>query len=697
MRKLLIKLLYILSFAALIPLHSASAVTPESLNAEPEHQRTIIEIMESLKLGHYKRLEVNDALSAKLLSQYIDDLDPSRSYFYQSDIDTFNTYKTSLDDALLAGNLDAAYVIFNRYQTRNQERLDYATGLLKGAHHFDFDRNESLTSDRSEAPWVKDKTVMNDLWRKRIKSSLLSLKLADKSTEEASEILIKRYTNQLGRSKQVNNDDVFQSYANALTAQYDPHTQYFSPRRSENFQINMSLSLEGIGAVLQSENEFTKVVRLVPAGPAEKAGQLKPADLILGVGQNDDGEIEDVVGWRLDDVVQKIRGPKDSVVRLRVRSSDAEDAPLRTVRIIRNKVKLEEQSAQKRILDIQYQGKQFKLGVIEIPTFYIDFAALQRGDENYKSTTRDVEKLIQELKNEGVHGLIIDLRNNGGGSLREANELVGLFISRGPTVQIRDQQGYIRVLGDRNPKIAYPGPMAVMVNRLSASASEIFAGAMQDYQRAIVIGGQTFGKGTVQTLQPLQHGQLKLTNAKFYRISGESTQHKGVIPDINFPTLYDNDEIGESALEGALVWDQVHEAPHGHFIGTSSFLKALTERHNQRTRINPDFIFMNEQVTELQKRRDKNTISLQESTLKQERSDTESWQIESENRRRVLKDLPPITKLSELEDEQKKDALGRPISPQSEAMLEESGHILIDMIAFTQKYAAAKHKQEAEH
>lgn len=690
MRKSLIKFVSTVAFSTLVPFHAASALTNNALEAMPEHSSTIVEIMESLKLSHYKRLEVNDALSHKLLNQYLDDLDPSRSYFYQADIEQFKQYDSTLDDALLDGDLKAAYEIFNLFQERSDERLNYALKLLESDFKFDFTREETLTADRSESAWITSREAMDDLWRKRIKSALLNLKLADKTEAEARDILIKRYQNQQSRSHQVNTEDVFQSYANALTSQYDPHTQYFSPRRSENFQINMSLSLEGIGAVLQSEEEFTKIVRLVPAGPAEKTGLLKASDLILGVGQGEDGEIEDVVGWRLDDVVQKIRGPKDSVVRLQVRSSDADDAPLRIVRIVRNKVKLEEQSAQKRILEVDYHGQKAKLGIIEIPTFYIDFAALQRGDKNYKSTTRDVEKLVKELEQEGINGLIIDLRDNGGGSLREANELVGLFISRGPTVQIRDQRGAIRVLGDRNPKIAYSGPMAVMVNRLSASASEIFAGAMQDYQRAIVIGGQTFGKGTVQTLQPLQHGQLKLTNAKFYRISGESTQHKGVIPDIALPTLYDLDEIGESALDGALVWDQVHKQPHGSFLGASPFLKTLIEQHQMRIKSNPDFVFMHEQVDHLQKRREKDQITLQESALQQERDESEQWQIDSENRRRVSKGLEPIAKLSELEDEQEKDAQGRPINPQSEAMLEESARILLDMVVLSNKYATAR-------
>lgn len=676
-------LLITLTLPAFGRIDSSSALSPES-----SHPKTLREIISSLQEGHYKRVAIDDALSHELFEKYFDDLDPARSYFYASDIEQFRNVETELDDALLKGELAPAYAIFNLYRQRVQERLEYAIGLLEGDYPFDFGLDEQLATDRTDAPWATSADELDELWRKRIKSALLSLKLADKALDEAKTIVLKRYRNQLTRNEQANSEDVFQAYANALAALYDPHTQYFSPRRSENFQINMSLSLEGIGAVLQNENEFTRIVRLVPAGPAEKTGLLKASDLIIGVGQGEDGDIEDVVGWRLDDVVQKIRGPKDSVVRLQVRSSDADDAPVRIVRIVRNQVKLEEQSAQKRILEFDHLGQHHKIGVVEIPTFYIDFNALQRGDKDYKSTTRDVEKLVNELKQQDITGLIIDLRDNGGGSLREANELVGLFISRGPTVQIRDQQGYIRVLGDRDPKVAYSGPMAVLVNRLSASASEIFAGAMQDYQRAIIVGDQTFGKGTVQTLQPLQHGQLKMTNAKFYRISGASTQHKGVVPDIAFPTLYDHSTIGESALDGALPWDEVHEAPHGQFLGASPFLSALIELHRQRTLTNPDFIFMNQQVQEVQKLREKQTMSLNETSVKQERERSEAQQLANENKRRTGKQLTPVNSLSELEESQEKDSRGNPISPEAEALLEESGRILVDMIALTHKYVA---------
>lgn len=689
MHRSLLKPLFVAAFSVLIPV-SAHALTSE-LKPEPVHKQTLLEINESLKLGHYNRVNLDDQLSGQILNQFLKDLDPSRSYFYKSDIDEFEQYRQQLDDFIKAGKLNEAYLIFNRFQERMEDRLNFTIGELEAGKEFDFTVSESLDTDREDASWIETKEEMDKLWDRRLKSAILNLKLADKTEDEARNVLIKRYKNQLKRALQVNSEDVFQTFANSFTKQYDPHTQYFSPRKSENFKINMSLSLEGIGAVLKSENEFTQIVRLVPAGPAEKTGQLKATDRIIGVGQGLDGEIEDVVGWRLDDVVQLIRGPKGTTVRLEIKSSEREDAPTKIVKIIRNKVKLEEQSAQKKILEVEHLGRKFRLGVIEVPAFYIDFAALQRGDEDYKSTSRDVEKLINELKQEKIDGLIVDLRNNGGGSLREANDTVGLFIKHGPTVQVKDSRGRVEILRDRDSKVAYSGPLTVLVNRLSASASEIFAGAIQDYNRGIVIGGQTFGKGTVQTLLPLNHGQLKLTHAKFYRISGESTQNKGVHPDISFPTLYDPEIIGESALDQALSWDKVRSAPHGTYPTIKPFISQIDQRYQTRTEADPDFIFMREQVDHLNEvRKESSLIPLHEEELKQERENAEQWQIEAENRRRVKKQLPEIKKLSELEEELEKDSLGRPINPEAEAMLVESGRILLDAVFMQLQYSAAK-------
>ena len=692
-RSSVIKTLLVSTLSLLIS-HTAFAVST-SLASEPIHKSTLHEITESLNLRHYKDLMLDDDLSSQILDQYLKDLDPARSYFLSSDVEEFNQYRFSLDDQIQEGDLETAYSIFNRFHERLEERINYSINLLESDKEFDFSLSESLDTDRENAPWMTSEEEINDLWRRRIKSSLLNLKLADKDIKEAKELLIKRYKNQLNRATQVNSEDVFQMFTNAYTKQYDPHTVYMSPRKSENFKINMSLSFEGIGAVLQTENEFTQIVRLIPGGPAEKTGGLKATDRIIGVGQGAEGEIEDVVGWRLEDVVDLIRGPKNTTVRLEIRSAEQDDAPSKIVDIIRNKIELEEQAAQKKILELDHLGRQFRLGVIEIPAFYINFDALQSGDENYKSTSRDVAVLIEELKEEGIDGLIVDLRNNGGGSLREANDTVGLFIKHGPTVQIKDSTGRVDILRDRSSEVAYSGPLAVLVNRLSASASEIFAGAIQDYNRGIVIGGQTFGKGTVQTLLPLSHGQLKLTQAKFYRISGGSTQHKGVMPDIYFPTLYDPEVIGESALDNALAWDTVKTARHGNYPAFDQFISQVDTRYKERTLNDPDFIFMREQVEYVSEaRNDDSAIPLQEEQLKVEREKAKQWQIDAENRRRALKNLQPIAELSELDEEREKDSEGRPINPETEAMLKESGRILLDAIIMQLQYSAVSSEKQ---
>jgi carboxyl-terminal processing protease len=671
---------------------SVSLPAQARLEADPIYHQTLLDVISTLQSGHYNQIALDDALSSSLLDRYLERLDPTRSFFYAADIREFEAYRTTLDDQIRAGDLSAAYAIYNRFEERNLERLDYVINRLEDDNVvYDFTVDESIDLERENAPWLETEAEMEDHWRKRVKNALLSLKLADKSLEDAREVLLKRYRSQKQRAEQAKSEDVFQTYVNALTAEFDPHTQYFSPVNAESFQINMSLSLEGIGAVLQSQDEMTKIVSLVPAGPAEKSGQLKPADLIVGVAQGEDGEFEDIVGWRLDDVVQLIRGPKDTVVRLQIIPADAPDQTVRkTVRLVRSKVKLEEQAAKSRVLELERNGRSHKVGVITIPAFYIDFAALQKGDPNYKSTTRDVRKLIDELKQEQIEGLIIDLRDNGGGSLREANELVGLFISRGPTVQIRDPDGRVDILGDFDPDVAWNGPLTVLVNRLSASASEIFAGAIQDYERGLVVGNRTFGKGTVQVVQPIDHGQLKMTHSKFYRISGDSTQHKGVVPDIELPSLYDENEIGESALDAALPWDQVRPVRYGRFPSLDSLIPELIARHEQRTRNDPDFRFMEAQISHLRERKRSSRVPLNEAQLKRERDEAESWLLEQENARRRAKGLEPVESLAQLDDSLPRDAQGRAIDPDAEAILHESGAILLDMISLAGRQATAQ-------
>ena len=525
---------------------------------QPDRDQVIasLNVVELLRRHHYNKPPLNDERSIQIYDNYLKLLDPSRSYFTAADIAEFNQWRTKFDDLLKSGDLEPGFTIYRRHLARLEERLNFALAELdKGVDKIDFTIDEELQVDREKAPWAKDRAELDELWRKRVKDEVLRLKIAGKETKDIQELLTKRYKNQLARLKQTRGEDVFQAYINAFATTYDPHTTYLSPDNAENFDINMSLSLEGIGAVLQSDNEHVKVVRLVPAGPAEKSKQIAPADKIVGVAQGND-EMVDVIGWRLDEVVKLIRGPKGSTVRLEVipASNPPSDQTSKVVTITREAVKLEEQAAKKKILELKHDGRDYKLGVIELPAFYLDFKAFRAGDPNYKSTTRDVKRLLDELQAEKVDGVVIDLRNNGGGSLQEATELTSLFIEQGPTVLVRNADGRVDVLADENKGVYYSGPLAVLVNRLSASASEIFAGAMQDYHRALILGGQTFGKGTVQTIQPLNHGELKLTLAKFYRVSGQSTQHQGVIPDITYPDVMDTKDIGESALPAALPY-----------------------------------------------------------------------------------------------------------------------------------------------
>ena len=655
------------------------------LTATPDQKRTAIDIINNLSERHYASLALGDGMSSRLLDNYLERLDGNRSFFLAEDIRHFEQYRYTLDDAIRKGDLTGGFDIFNRYQQRLNARLEsIVSGLPMMIKQFDFNREEALLIDRSEAAWPANQAEADEIWRKRIKSRVLALRLAGKNDEEIVETLQKRFRNQLTRVGQANAEDAFQIYMNALTQLYDPHTSYFSPRNSENFNINMSLSLEGIGAVLQSEDEFTKVVRIVHAGPADKQGELRPADRIVAVAQGNDGEFEDVVGMRLDEVVQLIRGPKGSTVRLEVIPANAQtESEHKVIQIVRDKVKLEEQSAKKEIIEIYRNDKPFKVGIIDIPAFYIDFDAWRAGDPDFKSTTRDVQRLLGELLNEGVEGLVIDLRDNGGGSLQEAKALTGLFIDVGPTVQIRNANTQVQRLAKLHRTPYYDGPLVVMINRLSASASEIFAAAIQDYQRGIVVGSQSFGKGTVQSLMDLHQGQLKITESKYYRISGDSTQHRGVIPDIAFPNLVDSNEIGESALDHALSWDRIKPARYRQYFNIPAILPDVLSRHEQRRREDPDFVYLQEQLALVEKNRDIKEISLNEGRRRSERSEEEQRNLDLENRRRKAKGLEPLVSLAASNSDEDPEALeseppgGININ---DPLLNEAVNILVDAL-----------------
>ena len=602
-------------------------------------------------------------------------IDPSRSLLIQADIDQASI--KNLPEQIERGDLDGVYRLYGLSLQRAEERLnmwlkilDQGPGALNLA-----DREKLLRRDES-TPWFSSQGQLEELWRKQLESQAISLLLADRTEEATYKALKRRYRSQKNRLEQTRPDDIFGGVINAYASAYDPHTSYLPPADSETFNINMSLSLQGIGAVLQSEDEFTKVVNLIPGGPAEIDGRLKPSDQILGVAQGS-GPFEDVVGWRLDEVVQLIRGPKGSQIRLEVQTG--EDSPHREIVLIRDRVQLEEQSAKSQSIEVGEHNE--KIGIITVPTFYSDFTAKQAGDPNYRSTTRDVKLLLEGLKKENVKGLIIDLRNNGGGSLQEAYELFGLFIPRGPVVQIRSAGGRTDVRGDRDPNIAWESPMAVLVNRLSASASEIFAGAVQDYGRGLVIGSQTFGKGTVQALLPVDNGQLKLTIAKFYRISGQSTQHQGVIPDIKFPSAFDPSEIGESALDTALPWDQIRSLRYDPMDNLQSRVRQLTDRHQERIKNDPNFKALMKRTERTLNLNNSKGVSLHLNTRIEERKASNNAVLEIENARREALGLDQINKIIDLETEAKN------VNPSNDASLVESARILLDEIQINPRLA----------
>ncbi|MEE8058101.1 MAG: carboxy terminal-processing peptidase [Pseudomonadales bacterium] len=673
-----------------------------AISYDKQQSKVATEIIKKLEKRHYINMRLNDRLSSRILDGYLDRLDGNKSFFLQSDIDEFEQYRHTIDNTLNNGNLDPGYIIFNRYQQRLIARLEaIVQNLSEMVSKMDFERIEQLELDRKDAAWPATMAEANDLWRKLIKSRVVTLRISNKAEDDIIPLLQKRYENQLNRVKQSNSEDAFQIYMNSLAVLYDPHTNYLSPVTSENFNINMSLSLEGIGAVLQSEDEFTKVVRLVHAGPAYKQGQLQPADRIIGVAQGD-GEFQDVIGLRLDEVVQLIRGEKGTSVRLDVIPVSAQTDDEHTIiEILRDTVKLEEQGAKKKVLEVFHDNKLSKIGIIDVPAFYIDFEAMRRGDPKYRSTTRDVSKLLSELISEGVDGVIIDLRDNGGGSLQEANQLIGLFIKSGPTVQIRHSNTQVVRDGKRLSTPYYEGPLAVLINRLSASASEIFAGAIQDYQRGVIVGTQSFGKGTVQSLSSLTQGQLKITESKFYRISGESTQHRGVIPDILFPALYDKEKVGESSLDNALSWDHINPVPHHRYFDIPAILPELKIKHAQRIKDDPDFIFLNEQLILLEHARAIKSIPLNEKERRTFNAKEKEKSLVIENKRRLAKGLEPLNSFNGDESDKKEsDSDKNMLTSESEEaaadkedsidpLLTETGHILLDTMPIYQQESIA--------
>jgi carboxyl-terminal processing protease len=668
------------------------AVSLDDLASSRSQRQTTVIVSKVLDKFHYRRVPLDDPMSAKVLERYLEALDPNRSFLTAKDVAGFASYKTKLDDALRSGDIEPAFKIFQVFRKRVDERTAFALQLL--AAPFDFTVTEDYQFDREKAPWPRDKAALDELWRKRVKSDALSLRLAGKQDSEIRETLRKRYEGLQRRTRQFTADDVFQSFVNAYTASIEPHTAYMSPRTSENFDISMRLSLEGIGAVLRADNEYTLVQKTVPGGPAALSGQLHAGDRIVGVAQGEGGEMQDVVGWRLQDVVELIRGPKGSLVRLQVMPKGTE-GPVREIQLVRNEIELEDQAARANVIEGIGGLKGLRIGVIRIPAFYRDFRGQAEGDDEFRSTTRDVKRLLAELKGQGVDGIVVDLRHNGGGSLTEATELTGLFIDKGPVVQIKDSSGRVEVEEDTEAGLVYGGPLAVLVDRDSASASEIFAGAIQDYRRGIVLGEPTFGKGTVQTLIDLNrfvdtdedYGRLRLTMAQFFRVSGGSTQHRGVVPDIVFPTASSADDHGERSLDNALPWASI---PPAEFRPVNANgVAGLIDAHRARIALDPGFVYLQGREADLEVQRNERTVSLLESERRREFEQRRQAQLAARNAYRKSKGLAPLT-LAEAEERDELDPEEDDEEGISKILVEEAARILADYIIANPAVRAAQ-------
>ncbi|MDB5031837.1 MAG: tail-specific protease [Mucilaginibacter sp.] len=678
---------------------------PGSNNLEPTKQQSVVckTVASLISQWNYKKVNLNDSLSEVIYKRYIKDLDQGHSYLLASDIQDFDKYKNSLTDDIKNGNLNDVFYIFNVFQKRYEERVRFSIAQVD--KNFDFTQKESFTYDRANLPWIATESEMNTEWTKRVKYDLLNLQLAANDIAKNKEKLKKRYQDLLSQNSKLTGDDVFQIFMDDFTEAIDPHTNYFDPFHAAQFNMEMSRSLQGIGATLETKNEYISIQSLVAGGPADKSHQINTGDRILAVAQGKDGEFQDIVGWRIDNAIKLIRGTKGTLVRLKIlpQGKSVSDQP-KVVEIVREKIVLKDQLVKKEIRTFNNNGKTYKIGIINVPAFYADFNALRAGDPNYQSTTRDMKLILDTLKRENVDGIVVDLRENGGGSLNEAISLTGLFIKTGPVVQVRDTQNQVDVNKDDDPSIAYTGPMAVLVDRFSASASEIFAGAIQDYGRGLIIGTQTYGKGTVQSEIDLDKvitpsitdklgltasgnsttksstgstnnfGQLNLTIAKFYRISGNSTQHKGVIPDIQFPSIIPLDKYGEDIDPSALPFDVIAKSDYTKVTDFTAAIPQLNRQHEQRMSSSASYKAILQNIADYKKSESEKTVTLNEQQLKKQRDEDEQKSLDRDNALRVALGLKPLKKG---ETKPKKEDL--------DALKLEAGQILIDYINLDSK------------
>ena len=625
------------------------AITGDSTRTEyktilPEEQHAIVlqASMEIVAANHYNKFKLDDQFSSQAFDNYLKHLDPGKVYFLQSDIQNFEKHRYGIDEMIGSGNVFPAFEMYNVLMKRIKDRINYSLDLIK--NDFDFTLTDSFRFDREKSPWCADTAEQNKLWNRKIKYECLVIRSTGKDFKSYSETIRKRYQNYDKQASKTKSEDVFANFMNALTELADPHSNYFSPRYAEDFNQSMSLSLEGIGAQLKVDGEYTTVVMIIKGGPADSSKKLFANDKIIAIGQGRDSEMVNVIDWRIDDVVSLIRGKKGTIVRLEIIPA-SDPSKTKIIELVRDKIKLEEQACKSSIKDVTVNGKKLKLGVINIPIFYIDFAAMQRGDKNYTSTTRDVKKIIVELKKQKVDGIMIDLRSNGGGSLQEAIELTGVFIKSGPVVQVREASGNVKIEKDMDDEIYYDGPLAVMVNRFSASASEIFAAAIQDYGRGIIVGERTYGKGTVQNVVDLNNmiripnkklGEVKITLAKFYRINGGTTQHNGVTPDILFPGVYDDPKYGEDGSPFALKWDSIAAVKFDRVGAVDRKKKTLIDNHLKRIQGNPEFKYLLEDIDYLKKVDSSDYVTLNEKKFKEESDTSDKLKKKRDEERKAL-------------------------------------------------------------
>jgi len=709
------KLYLVLVLGAALACH-ATASKPKPIKVDgsndiqPDEKQSLVcqKVAELISNYNYKKVPLNDSISGVIYNRYIKLLDENHNYLLASDVADFDKYKTVLDDDVKSGNLNDVFYIFNVYQKRYIEHINYSIAQLD--KDFDFSKNETFTYDRDKQPWVASQAEMDNLWSSRVKYDLLNLKLANPDLAKDKETLKKRYQNLLSQANKLNNQDVFQVFMDAFTEAIDPHTNYFNPANAANFNIDMSRQLEGIGASLLTENEYITIKAIIAGGPADKSHQIGVDDRIVGVAQGKDGEFQNVVGWRIENAIALIRGTKGTTVKLEIlpKGSSAASKP-KVVEMVREKIILKDESAKKEIRTYNYNGKAVKIGVISVPAFYIDFNDYKSGNPNYKSTTHDVKLLLDSLKRENVDGIMMDLRQNGGGSLMEAIELTGLFIKTGPVVQVRNPDNQVEVDKDEDPSVTYSGPLAVLVDRFSASATEIFSGAIQDYGRGLIIGTQTYGKGSVQNAIDLDKvipssirdriasltgktkpvstgsqsvfGQLNLTIAKFYRVTGNSTQHKGVMPDILFPSVIPMDKYGEDTEPSAMPFDVIAKSEYTKVGDFTTVIPQLKKLHDQRMESSASYKYLMEDISEYKKHEAEKSISLNEQQLKKQRDADEKKSFDDDNLRRVALGLQPLKK-----------GQSKPRNEDLDFLKREAGQILTDYISLDNKFTSVTPK-----